>query len=69
MDFDVVNGFSSIFLFFFPVEESMESVDNPLHEAAKRGNVEFLKECLNNNVSIMLITCISFMCTTCPKKN
>ncbi|XP_072022003.1 osteoclast-stimulating factor 1-like [Amphiura filiformis] len=34
------------------VEESMESVDNPLHEAAKRGNVDFLKECLANNVSV-----------------
>ncbi|XP_071844815.1 osteoclast-stimulating factor 1-like [Apostichopus japonicus] len=34
------------------VEESMESVDNPLHEAAKRGNVGFLQECLNNKVSV-----------------
>lgn len=28
----------------------MESVDNPLHEAAKRGNVGFLQECLHNKV-------------------
>lgn len=34
------------------VEESMESVDNPLHEAAKRGNENFMKECLANNVSV-----------------
>ena len=37
----------------FSVEESMESVDNPLHEAAKRGNENFMKECLANNVSLM----------------
>ena len=43
----------TIIFVFFLVEESMESVDNPLHEAAKRGNVEFLKECLNNNVSMI----------------
>ncbi|XP_071476637.1 osteoclast-stimulating factor 1-like [Diadema antillarum] len=34
------------------VEESMESVDYPLHEAAKRGNISFLEECLNNKVSV-----------------
>lgn len=33
------------------VESSTESIDFPLHEAAKRGNVPFLQECLNNNVS------------------
>lgn len=40
-----------ICLFIISVEESMESVDNPLHEAAKRGNVGFLQECLNNKVN------------------
>ncbi|CAC5389587.1 osteoclast-stimulating factor 1-like [Mytilus californianus] len=34
------------------VESSTESIDFPLHEAAKRGNVPFLQECLNNNVSV-----------------
>lgn len=34
------------------VDENTESIDNPLHEAAKRGNVDFLNECLNNKVSI-----------------
>ena len=28
-----------------------ESIDNPLHEAAKRGNLPFLVECLSNGVS------------------
>ncbi|XP_070543400.1 osteoclast-stimulating factor 1-like [Ptychodera flava] len=34
------------------VEESAEAVDNPLHEAAKRGNLSFMNECLNNGVSV-----------------
>jgi len=34
------------------VEESMESIDTPLHEAAKRGNISFMMECLNNKVSV-----------------
>ncbi len=34
----------------FAVEENMESIDNPLHEAAKRGNINFLRECLANRV-------------------
>ena len=29
-----------------------EAVDNPLHEAAKRGNLAFLKECMQNGVSV-----------------
>lgn len=29
-----------------------ESIDNPMHEAAKRGNVGFLNECLANQVSV-----------------
>ncbi|GAB6018774.1 Osteoclast-stimulating factor 1 [Chamberlinius hualienensis] len=34
------------------VEENTESIDNPLHEAAKRGNISFLLECLSNKVSV-----------------
>jgi len=34
------------------VQESMESVDNPMHEAAKRGNTAFLYECILNRVSV-----------------
>ncbi|KAK3098934.1 hypothetical protein FSP39_024426 [Pinctada imbricata] len=34
------------------VEENAESIDNPIHEAAKRGNLDFLKECLGNQVSV-----------------
>lgn len=34
------------------VEENTETVDCPLHEAAKRGNISFLNECLQNNVSV-----------------
>jgi ankyrin repeat protein len=34
------------------VEESMESIDNPMHEACKRGNINFLRECVNNRVSV-----------------
>ena len=34
------------------VEESMESLDNPLHDAAKRGNSSFMEECISNRVSI-----------------
>lgn len=30
----------------------MEAIDNPLHEASKRGNLPFLHECLANGVSV-----------------
>lgn len=30
----------------------MEAIDNPMHEAAKRGNLLFLQECLANGVSV-----------------
>ena len=35
------------------VEENTESIDNPLHEACKRGNMDFMRECLGNKVCIM----------------
>ncbi|CAM9907699.1 osteoclast-stimulating factor 1 [Lethenteron reissneri] len=34
------------------VSEQAESIDNPLQEAAKRGNVSWLRECLDNGVSV-----------------
>lgn len=34
------------------IESSTETIDNPLHEAAKRGNLPFLQECLTNRVSV-----------------
>ena len=34
------------------IEESTETIENALHEAAKRGNVSFLQECLANKVSV-----------------
>jgi ankyrin repeat protein len=33
------------------VEEQVEEIILPLHEAARRGNVSFLRECLNSGVS------------------
>jgi len=33
------------------VELKTSTVENPLHDAARRGNVDFLKECLSNGVS------------------
>jgi ankyrin repeat protein len=29
----------------------MDTLDNPVHDAARRGNLEFMKECLQNGVS------------------
>jgi len=34
------------------VEERSEPVESPLHEAAKRGHLSFLAECLRHNVSV-----------------
>lgn len=34
------------------VDGNTEAVDCPLHEAAKRGNITFLEDCLTNNVSV-----------------
>lgn len=32
------------------MQESMESMDFPLHDAAKRGNIQFVTECIDNKV-------------------
>nr|CCE46073.1 osteoclast-stimulating factor [Sycon raphanus] len=34
------------------VSESAETIDNPMHEAAKRSNLPFVKECIDNSVSV-----------------
>ncbi|XP_013405121.1 osteoclast-stimulating factor 1-like [Lingula anatina] len=34
------------------VEENTESIEHPLHEASRRGNISFLSECLKNRVSV-----------------
>jgi len=34
------------------VSEHAEAIDFPLHEAARRGNMVFLKECIDNQVSV-----------------
>ncbi|GFG37512.1 hypothetical protein Cfor_12389, partial [Coptotermes formosanus] len=34
-----------------PVESQMEEVEQPLHEAARRGNLDFMQECLKQGVS------------------
>ncbi|ORX87694.1 osteoclast-stimulating factor 1 [Anaeromyces robustus] len=34
------------------VEEATSVMDNPLHEAAKRGNLSFLKELINTGISV-----------------
>ena len=39
---------------FFAVEENTESVDHPLHDGAKRGNLSFVQECLQNKVFMLL---------------
>jgi len=35
-------------------------IDNPLHEAAKRGNIDFLNECIDNRVCHHLL---SYICS------
>lgn len=34
-----------------PVESQTEEVEQPLHEAARRGNLDFMRECLQHGVS------------------
>ncbi|CAD6189744.1 unnamed protein product [Caenorhabditis auriculariae] len=36
----------------YVVSENVEELPNPLHEAAKRGNFDFLKECIREQVSV-----------------
>lgn len=41
------------------MEENTESIENALHEAAKRGNITFLNECLGNKVGICCLNCVA----------
>jgi len=34
------------------VTDNVELIETPLHDAAKRGNLAFLEECLRNGVSV-----------------
>lgn len=34
------------------VDQNTEAIDYPLHEASKRGNITFMRECISNNVSV-----------------
>lgn len=36
----------------FLVAEQTESIDFPLHEAVKRGNMDFMQQCLKHGVSV-----------------
>ena len=42
---------NSIKICLYKVEEHTEKVEQPLHEAARRGNLSFLRECLQQGVS------------------
>uniref|UniRef100_A0A1I7WFZ1 Osteoclast-stimulating factor 1 n=1 Tax=Heterorhabditis bacteriophora TaxID=37862 RepID=A0A1I7WFZ1_HETBA len=37
---------------YLVTSENMEELPNPLHEAARRGNFQFLTDCINNQVSV-----------------
>uniref|UniRef100_I3NB58 Osteoclast-stimulating factor 1 n=1 Tax=Ictidomys tridecemlineatus TaxID=43179 RepID=I3NB58_ICTTR len=39
-------------IYITDMAEQAESIDNPLHEAAKRGNLSWLRECLDNRVGV-----------------
>ncbi|KAK6057972.1 SH3 domain protein [Cooperia oncophora] len=39
-------------LLIFIVTKCLKTLPNPLHEAARRGNVIFLKDCIANQVSV-----------------
>lgn len=47
-----VNGKSGLIPGNYVEPSSAESLEAPLHEAAKRGNLPFLQECVKNNVSV-----------------
>jgi hypothetical protein len=45
----------------FLVEESTEKLVNALHDAAKRGNIEFLQQSLANKVENFILKIMSIM--------
>ena len=51
------------------VEENTESIENALHEAAKRGNITFLNECLGNKVSFLMSLLLFFLHIYEPTNN
>jgi hypothetical protein len=54
---DTLQLWSVIFevkIIFCTVSEHTESIDFPLHEAARRGNLTFLKECIDNQVLYLM---------------
>jgi hypothetical protein len=42
--------------------DKSETIDNPLHDAAKRGNTAFLQECIANNVSVNSLDKVDMLC-------
>lgn len=47
-----VKGKSGLVPSNYVAEDIADSIDFPLHEAAKRGNISFLEECLDNKIAI-----------------
>lgn len=42
----------AILITFFLLGNHVETIDNPMHEASKSGQIDFLKECIANQISI-----------------
>ncbi len=53
--------FYDVLFYVFLVEESTEKLVNALHDAAKRGNIEFLQQSLANKVEKFILKIMSTM--------
>jgi len=53
--------FYDVLFYVFLVEESTEKLVNALHDAAKRGNIEFLQQSLANKVEQFILKIMSIM--------